>query len=80
MERDIFVRGNVDEDIAEPLQDKVRDGQYRQILAKVMRAALRLEPGLPQNIGARVGDTITIINPEGQIDTFWHVQIRQRGL
>ncbi|QIQ85930.1 lipoprotein-releasing ABC transporter permease subunit [Erythrobacter sp.] len=75
----ILVRGQTDEDIAE-LGDKIVAGEI-EALAPDAAPSLRRETGpaagavaigsrLAQNIGARVGDTITIINPQGRSTPF----------
>jgi lipoprotein-releasing system permease protein len=71
----IFVRGNTPEDIA-AMSDKVLLGN----LADVREGADKVAIGsrLAQNIGVRVGDTITIINPQGRTTPFG-TSIRQVG-
>ena len=63
----IFVRGNTDEDIA-GLQDKVLFGDVSTLQPGSERVAIGSR--LAANIGARVGDTITIINPQGRTTPF----------
>ncbi len=63
----IFVRGNTDEDIA-GLQDKVLFGDLSTLQAGSERIAIGSR--LAANIGARVGDTITVINPQGRTTPF----------
>lgn len=63
----IFLRGHVDADI-EALSDKVILGDIRSLLDGSGRVAIGSK--LAQNIGARVGDTITIINPQGRSTPF----------
>lgn len=63
----IFVRGNTDEDIQE-LSDKVLFGDMASIQPGTGRVAIGSR--LAANIGARVGDTITIINPQGRTTPF----------
>ena len=71
----IFVRGNTAGDIA-AMSDKVLLGN----LADVREGAGKVAIGsrLAQNIGVRVGDTITIINPQGRTTPFG-TSIRQVG-
>ncbi len=71
----IFVRGNVPEDIA-ALGEKVVMGDISALQVGTRRVAIGSR--LAQNIGARVGDTITIINPQGRSTPFG-TQIRQVG-
>ncbi|MGB3472712.1 MAG: lipoprotein-releasing ABC transporter permease subunit [Erythrobacter sp.] len=71
----IFVRGNVQDDI-DTLADKVVMGDVTQLQAGARKVAIGTR--LAQNIGARVGDTITIINPQGRATPFG-TQIRQVG-
>jgi len=76
----VFVRGQTDEDIA-ALGDKVVLGDMRSLYAPSPQSgAGRVAIGtrLAQNIGARVGDTITIINPQGRSTPFG-TSIRQVG-
>ncbi|MEM6475931.1 MAG: lipoprotein-releasing ABC transporter permease subunit [Pseudomonadota bacterium] len=63
----IFVRGNTQEDIGE-LQDKLVMGDLNRIQPGERRVAIGAQ--LATNIGARVGDTITIINPQGRSTPF----------
>jgi lipoprotein-releasing system permease protein len=63
----VFVRGHVDADIA-ALGDKVILGDIRSLQDGSGRIAIGSR--LAQNIGARVGDTITIINPSGRTTPF----------
>ncbi|MEP0190847.1 MAG: lipoprotein-releasing ABC transporter permease subunit [Erythrobacter sp.] len=63
----IFVRGNTQEDINE-LGDKVLMGNVSQVQPGAQKVAIGAR--LAQNIGARVGDTITIINPQGRSTPF----------
>lgn len=71
----IYVRGNTAPDIA-TLSDNVLLGD----LAGLQDGASKVAIGsrLAQNIGARVGDTITIINPQGRTTPFG-TSIRQVG-
>lgn len=71
----IFVRGNVQADI-DTLADKVVAGDITQLQAGDRRVAIGTR--LANNIGARVGDTMTIINPQGRATPFG-TQIRQVG-
>jgi lipoprotein-releasing system permease protein len=71
----IFVRGETSENIAR-LQDKVMMGDLAALGQGERRVAIGTR--LAQNIGARVGDTITIINPQGRSTPFG-TQIRQVG-
>ncbi len=63
----IFVRGNTQKDIAE-LQDKVLFGDLSLIQPGEQRVAIGAR--LAANIGARVGDTITVLNPQGRSTPF----------
>jgi lipoprotein-releasing system permease protein len=71
----IFVRGNTAGDIA-TLSDKVLLGNLADVRAGSGKVAIGSR--LAQNIGARVGDTITIINPQGRSTPFG-TSIRQVG-
>jgi len=71
----IFVRGNTAEDIAE-LGDKVLMGDIASIVPDSGKVAIGSR--LAANMGARVGDTITIINPQGRSTPFG-TSIRQVG-
>ncbi len=71
----IFVRGNTQEDIA-ALQDKVLLGDLAEVQAGSGKVAIGSR--LAQNIGARVGDVVTIINPQGRATPFG-TSIRQVG-
>lgn len=71
----VFVRGHTDKDIA-ALGDKVILGDIRSLQDGSGRIAIGSR--LAQNIGARVGDTITIINPQGRTTPFG-TSIRQVG-
>lgn len=71
----IFVRGNTPEDIA-TLSDKVLLGDLSAIRGGAGKVAIGSR--LAQNIGARVGDVITIINPQGRTTPFG-TSIRQVG-
>ena len=71
----IFVRGNTAEDIAD-LGDKVLMGDIASIEPDAGKVAIGSR--LAANMGARVGDTITIINPQGRSTPFG-TSIRQVG-
>jgi lipoprotein-releasing system permease protein len=71
----VFVRGQIDKDIA-ALSDKVVLGNIATLQDGSGRVAIGTR--LAQNIGARVGDTITIINPQGRTTPFG-TSIRQVG-
>jgi len=63
----IFVRGNTAKDI-DRLADKVIDGQLRALQPEAGKIAIGSQ--LATNLGARVGDMITVINPQGQSTPF----------
>ncbi len=71
----VFVRGNTAEDI-ERLREKVVLGNLDRLEPGAGRVAIGTR--LAANIGARVGDTITIINPQGRSSPFGTVP-RQVG-
>ncbi len=71
----ILVRGNTTEDITD-LGDKVVSGNIARLEPGASRVAIGVR--LAENIGARVGDTITIINPQGRSTPFGTVP-RQIG-
>jgi lipoprotein-releasing system permease protein len=71
----VYARGQTDKDIAE-LGDKVILGNINALRDGSGRVAIGAR--LAQNIGARVGDTITIINPQGRTTPFG-TSIRQVG-
>ncbi len=71
----ILVRGNTDEDIAE-LATKAVAGDFGQLQVGASKVAIGVR--LAENIGARVGDTDTIINPQGRSTPFGTVP-RQNG-
>jgi lipoprotein-releasing system permease protein len=76
----VFVRGQTDKDI-DALGDKVVMGDIRTLYQpSAIGAAGRVAIGsrLAQNLGIRVGDTITIINPQGRTTPFG-TSIRQVG-
>ncbi|WP_226636081.1 lipoprotein-releasing ABC transporter permease subunit [Novosphingobium profundi] len=63
----ILVRGNTQGDI-DALADKVQEGSLKSLADGVSNIAIGSQ--LAQNLGARVGDTITIINPAGRPTPF----------
>ncbi|MDC8753466.1 lipoprotein-releasing ABC transporter permease subunit [Erythrobacter sp. sf7] len=63
----IFLRGETDEDVAN-LADKVVIGDIAALGGGSERVAIGTR--LAQNLGIRVGDTITIINPQGRSTPF----------
>ncbi len=63
----IFVRGNTAEDIAD-LGDKVLLGDIASLQSGADTVAIGSR--LAANMGARVGDTVTIINPQGRTTPF----------
>jgi len=63
----IFVRGQTQDDLAS-MADKVLLGNIGELQPDAMKVAIGSR--LAQNIGARVGDTITIINPQGRTTPF----------
>jgi lipoprotein-releasing system permease protein len=63
----IFVRGNTPEDIKR-VSNKVVMGQLSELQPEAGKIAIGSQ--LASNIGARVGDSITIINPQGQTTPF----------
>jgi lipoprotein-releasing system permease protein len=71
----VFVRGHVEQDIA-AMRDKVLLGDIRSL--KVGSRTVAIGSKLAQNLGLRVGDTITIINPQGRTTPFG-TSIRQVG-
>lgn len=71
----IFVRGNTSEDIA-AMSDKVIMGDMASVTAGSGKVALGVQ--LATNLGIRVGDTITVINPQGRATPFG-TSIRQVG-
>jgi lipoprotein-releasing system permease protein len=71
----VFVRGETDDNVA-ALADKVVMGDIATLQDGSGRVAIGTR--LAQNIGARVGDTITIINPQGRTTPFG-TSIRQIG-
>jgi lipoprotein-releasing system permease protein len=71
----VFVRGQTDKDIA-TLGEKVVMGDIATLQDGSGRVAIGMR--LAQNLGIRVGDTITIINPQGRTTPFG-TSIRQIG-
>ncbi|MDP5103620.1 MAG: lipoprotein-releasing ABC transporter permease subunit [Erythrobacter sp.] len=71
----IFLRGQTDKDIAD-LADKVVLGDIGTLRDGSGRIAIGTR--LAQNLGARVGDTVTIFNPQGRATPFG-TSIRQVG-
>ncbi len=71
----ILVRGNTDEDLS-AIGEKVVLGDMAKLQPESGNVAIGSR--LAQNIGARVGDTITIINPQGRSSPFGTVP-RQIG-
>ena len=63
----IFLRGEIDEDIAR-LSEKVVMGDMANLSEGSGRVAIGMR--LAQNLGIRLGDTITIINPQGRPTPF----------
>ncbi len=63
----ILVRGNTQGDIA-AIKPKVLDGQLSELLPDANNVAIGAQ--LAKNLGAMVGDSITIINPQGQSTPF----------
>ncbi|QZD95300.1 lipoprotein-releasing ABC transporter permease subunit [Qipengyuania gelatinilytica] len=71
----ILLRGNTQQDIRE-LGEKVKSGNMDALQPGANKVAIAIR--LAENIGARVGDTITIINPQGRTTPFGTVP-RQVG-
>ncbi|MCT2400675.1 lipoprotein-releasing ABC transporter permease subunit [Novosphingobium mangrovi (ex Huang et al. 2023)] len=63
----ILVRGNTAEDIGR-LKDKVKAGDLAQLQPGNDNVAIGTQ--LAQNLGAQVGDMITVINPQGRSTPF----------
>lgn len=63
----ILVRGN-DEQTIDGLNTQLQQGNLADITAGSEKIAIGV--GLAQNLGARVGDRITIINPQGRTTPF----------
>jgi lipoprotein-releasing system permease protein len=71
----ILVRGNTAEDIAR-IKPQLKDGDLR--LLQPGSGMVAIGARLAENLGARVGDTITIVNPQGRPTPFGTVP-RQVG-
>jgi lipoprotein-releasing system permease protein len=71
----ILTRGNTQEDI-NLLTPKLKDGNLKELQPGLNNVAVGAR--LAENLGARVGDTITIINPQGRSTPFGTVP-RQIG-
>ena len=63
----ILVRGNTPQDICN-LSSKVVSGNIDELAPGARKVAIGIR--LAENIGARVGDTITVINPQGRSTPF----------
>jgi lipoprotein-releasing system permease protein len=63
----ILVRGNTPEDIMR-LKSNLKSGKLRALQPGTSNVAIGAR--LAENLGARVGDTITIINPQGRSTPF----------
>ncbi|KPH60462.1 lipoprotein-releasing ABC transporter permease subunit [Novosphingobium aerophilum] len=63
----ILVRGNTNEDLGR-LRDKVQSGNLSELKTGSDNVAIGSQ--LAQNLGAQIGDTITIINPLGRSTPF----------
>ena len=63
----IFVRGNTPEDITK-INDKVVQGTLKPLQPEAGQVAIGSQ--LAQNLGAQVGDSITVINPQGRSTPF----------
>lgn len=63
----VLARGNTAEDIA-ALKPKVKAGTLAELQPGASNVAIGIR--LAENLGARVGDTITIINPQGRTTPF----------
>jgi lipoprotein-releasing system permease protein len=63
----ILVRGNTPEDIRR-IQPQVKSGRLSDLRAGASNVAIGAR--LAENLGAQVGDTITIINPQGRSTPF----------
>lgn len=63
----VLARGNTAEDIA-ALRPKVKAGTLAELQPGASNVAIGIR--LAENLGARVGDTITIINPQGRTTPF----------
>jgi lipoprotein-releasing system permease protein len=71
----ILVRGNTAQDIRR-ISDKVKAGRLQDLQPGASNVAIGAR--LAENLGARVGDTITVINPQGRATPFGTVP-RQIG-
>ena len=71
----ILVRGNTQADI-DRIKPQVKDGSLQ--LLRPGASVIAIGARLAENLGARVGDTITIINPQGRATPFGTVP-RQVG-
>ena len=63
----ILIRGNIQEDL-DALATKAISGDFAQLQPGASKVAIGVR--LAENIGARVGDTITVINPQGRSTPF----------
>ena len=63
----VLARGNTADDIAS-LKPKVKAGTLAELQPGASNVAIGIR--LAENLGARVGDTITIINPQGRTTPF----------
>ena len=63
----ILVRGNTPGDI-NSLKSKIKDGNLGELTPEAGNVAIGAR--LAENLGAQVGDTITIINPQGRATPF----------
>ena len=63
----ILIRGNIQEDL-DDLATKAISGDFAQLQPGASKVAIVVR--LAENIGARVGDTITVINPQGRSTPF----------
>ena len=69
----VYVRGNTAEDIT-ALGPKVVAGNLREVAPGV--GTIAIGSGLAENLGVRVGDDITIINPAGRATPFGTVPLQ----
>jgi len=63
----VLVRGNTDEDI-QAIAPKITSGRLSELKSGASNVAIGSR--LAENLGARVGDSITIINPQGRSTPF----------
>lgn len=63
----ILIRGNIQDDL-DDLATKAISGDFAQLQPGASKVAIGVR--LAENIGARVGDTITVINPQGRSTPF----------